>query len=146
MKFALITAVVLATTATPVLAEDWHTYSRTTARAYLADVDSIATAEGITTIRSASVPMTGEAGDLTHSEATYEFDCAAGKWRMTVTSDFEADGTHEDYPEEGAEWEAVRPNTIPDFIKQMACDRSRSRSTTFPSIQAFVQAGRPSGG
>lgn len=143
MKFTLITAVVLATAATPVLAEDWHTYSRTAARAYLADVGSIATADGVTTIRSASVPMTSPAGDLSHSEATYQFECSAGKWRMTMSSDYEADGTHEDYPEEGAEWETIRANTIPEFVKQMACDNSRSSGATFPSIQAFIEAGRP---
>lgn len=142
MKFALITAAILATTATPVLAEDWHVYSGTAARAYLADVDSIVTADGVTTIRSASVPTALPAGDLTHSEATYQFECSAGKWRMTVSSDYEADGTREDYPEESAEWESIRPNTIPEYIKRMACDNSRSTGATYPSIQAFTQARR----
>jgi hypothetical protein len=142
MKCALITAVVLATTATPVLAEDWHVYSRTATRAYLADVDSIATVDGVTTIRTASVPTTSPAGDLTHSEAVYQFECAAAKWRMTVTSEYEADGTHEEYPEEGVEWDSVRPDTVPDFVKQVACEDSRSSGTTFPSIQAFTEAGR----
>lgn len=143
MKFALTAAMVLATVATPALAEDWHTYSRTTARAYLADVGSITVVENVTTIRSASVPMALPAGDLSHSETVYQFDCAASKWRTAGASDYEADGTHEDYPEEGAEWEALRPNTIPDFIKQIACDGARSTGATFPSIQAFIAAGRP---
>jgi len=143
MKFALTAAAVLAMVATPVLAETWHTYSRTSARAYLADVDSIVTVDGVTTIRSASVPMTSPAGDLSHSETTYQFECATSKWRTAGASEYEPDGTHEDYPEEGAEWEVLRPNTVPDFIKQIACDGSRSVGTTFPSIQAFIAAGRP---
>jgi hypothetical protein len=143
MKIALTAALVLSTVATPALAEDWHTYSRTAARAYLADVDSIVTVENVTTVRSASVPMTSPAGDLSHSETTYQFDCAASKWRTAGASEYEPDGTHEDYPEEGAEWETLRPNTIPDFMKQIACDGSRSAGTTFPSIRAFIEAGRP---
>ncbi len=102
MKFMLIAAVAMATVATPVLAENWHPYSRTAARAYLSDVDSIVVAEGITTIRAASVPMTSPPGDLTHSEETYQFDCAGGKWRTAGSSEYEADGTHEEYPEEAA--------------------------------------------
>lgn len=143
MKLALMAAVALATTATPVLAETWHTYSRTAARAYLADVDSIATVDGVTTIRSASVPMTSPAGDISHSETTYQFECATGKWRTAGASEYEPDGTHEDYPEEGAEWETMRANTVPEFVKQIACDGSRSRSATFPTIRAFIEAGRP---
>jgi hypothetical protein len=143
MKYALIAAVALATMATPVLAENWHTYSGTDARAYLADVDSLVTVGGITTIRTASVPRTAPAGDLSHSEMIYQFDCPARKWRTAGASEYEPDGTHEDYPEDGAAWEALRPNTMPDFIKQIACDGSRSRSATFPSIRAFIEAGRP---
>jgi len=143
MKFMLIAAVALATTATPVLAETWHPYSRTTARAYLTDVDSIVVADGITTIRTASVPMTSPPGDLSHSQETYQFDCAGGKWRTAGATEYEADGTHEDYPEEGAAWEALRPNTNPDFLKQIACDGSRSSGATFPTIRAFIEAGRP---
>ena len=142
MKFALTAAVVLATVATPVLAEEWHIYSRTAARAYMADVGSIATVDGVTTIRSASVPLTTPAGDVSHSEETYQFQCAASKWRTAGASEFEADGTREDYPEEGAAWESMRPNTVPDFIKQVACDNSRS-SATYPTIRAFIEAGRP---
>jgi hypothetical protein len=143
MKFALIAALALATTATPVLAENWNSYSRTPARAYLVDVDSIVVADGITTVRSASVPMTTPAGDLSHSEETYQFDCAGGKWRTAGSTEHEADGTHTDYPEEGAAWEALRPNTNPDFLKQIACDGARSTATPFPSVRAFIEAGRP---
>jgi len=143
MRIMLIAAAALATTATPVLAENWQPYSRTAARAYLTDVDSVVVADGITTIRTASVPMTAPPGDLTHTEETYQFDCAAGKWRTAGSSEFEADGTHEDYPEEGAAWEPLRPNTNPDFLKQIACDGSRSSSGSFPSIRAFIEAGRP---
>jgi len=143
MRIALTVALALATAATPALAENWHTYSRTAARAYLADVDSITVVEAVTTIRSASVPMASPAGDLSHAETIYQFDCANSKWRTAGAADYEADGTHEDYPEENAEWEALRPNTVPDFIKQIACDGSRSTGATFPSIQAFIEAGRP---
>lgn len=144
MKFTLIAAAVLATAATPALAEDWHAYSRTAARAYLADVASITTVEGVTSIRAASVPMGTPAGDLSHSEETYQFECPAGKWRTAGSADYAADGSEDGaYPEEGAAWENLTSNTVPDFLKQIACDGSRSTGTTWPSIRAFVEAGRP---
>lgn len=146
MKFTLILAAVLATTAaTPALADqDWHAYSRTTLRAYLADVGSITISEGLTSIRAASVPMTSPAGDLSHSEETYQFDCSRSKWRTAGASDYAADGSEDgNYPEDGAAWEDLHSNTVPDFLKQIACDGSRSSGTTFPSIRAFIEAGRP---
>ena len=141
MKFAILAAAVLAT-ATPAMAEDWHSFSGTASRAYLADVDSIAAVGNTTAIRMASVPTAGRAGDLTRTETLYEFQCAARRWRTVGTVEYEADGTSEAYPEEGAEWEPLRANTVPDFVKQIACDGSRSTTATFPSIRAFIEAGR----
>ncbi|WP_420470359.1 surface-adhesin E family protein [Brevundimonas sp. FT23042] len=145
MKFAVLTTAALVVLATPVLAEDWHAYSRTGTRAYLADVDSIATVEGgFVAIRAASVPLAVAADDLTHGEEIYQFDCAGRKWRTAGATDFAADGSQDgDYPEEGAAWEPLRPDTVPDFLKQIACDGSRSAGTTYPSIRAFAEAGRP---
>ncbi|RZJ29678.1 MAG: hypothetical protein EON85_06445 [Brevundimonas sp.] len=144
MKYALTAAAVLVMTATPALAEDWHAYSRTGTRAYLADVDSITAAGGsAVSIRSASVPLDLPNTDFSHGEEIYQFDCAAGKWRTAGAKDFAADGSEDGaYPEENASWEPVRPNTVPDYLKQIACDGSRSDNQTFPSIRAFVEAGR----
>lgn len=145
MKFALTVAALLATAATPVLAEEWHAYSRTGTRAYLADVQSIAAAGGsVVSITAASVPLASPPGDLTHGEETYQFDCASGKWRTAGARDYAADGSLDgDYPEADAAWEDLRPNTVPDYLKQIACDGSRSEGATYPSIRAFVEAGRP---
>jgi hypothetical protein len=143
MKFVLMTAAVLAV-ATPALAEDWHPYSRTSARVYLADVDSILTTGSTTSIRAATTPLGRPATDLSHGEEVYEFDCAGSKWRTAGAKDFAADGTLDgDYPEEGAAWEPLRPNTVPDFLKQIACDGTRASGTTYPSVRAFIEAGRP---
>lgn len=143
MKIAMTIAGAVALAATPALAETWHTYSRTPTRAYLADVDSISTVDGVTSIQSASVRMSAPAGDTSHSRTVYQFQCETGKWRTAGESEYASDGTHEDYPEDGAAWETLRPDTIPDFVKQVACDGSRSTGATFPTIAAFIEAGRP---
>lgn len=145
MKFVLAATAALTMVATPALAEDWHAFSRTPNRAYLADVDSITSVPGgITSIRIASAPLNLPNTDLSHSEEIYQFDCGAGKWRTAGAKDFAADGSEDgDYPEENAAWEPVRPNTAPEFLKQIVCDGARSQGTTYPSIRAFVEAGRP---
>jgi hypothetical protein len=144
MRSMLIGVVALAVTATPVLAESWNSYSRTDTRAYLADADSIATVDGVTSIRAASAPMSAAAGDLSHTRETYQFQCAAEKWRTAGMTEYEPDGSAgETYPEEGAEWESIRPNTVPALLKQIACDGARAQGQTWPTVQAFIAAGRP---
>lgn len=144
MRSVLMGVVAAAVLATPVIAETWNPYSRTAARAYLADSDSITTVDGVTSIRAASTPMNAAAGDMSHTRETYEFRCSADKWRTAGATDYEPDGSEgESYPEEGAEWENIRPNTIPAFLKQIACDGARAEGATWPTVQAFIEAGRP---
>ncbi len=149
MKSTLFSLTVLAAAAgaaAPAFAENWNPYSRTEVRAYLADTDSITTVEGVTSIRAATTPMNAAAGDLSHTRETYQFQCAAEKWRTAGSTEYEADGSEgETYPEEGAEWESIRPRTVPEFLKQIACDGARAQGQTWPTIQAFIAAGRPRG-
>ncbi|MDQ8027885.1 MAG: hypothetical protein REJ23_04095 [Brevundimonas sp.] len=144
MKFLLLTATALMVVTTPAAAENWNPFSRSTARVYLADVDSISTSGAITTIRLASTPTGTPAGDLSHTQETYEFDCAGRKWRTAGSTEYNAAGAEDGaYPEEDGAWEPLRPSTLPDFLKQIACDGSRSTGATYPSIRAFIEAGRP---
>ena len=144
MRTFLIGVIAVAAMATPAVAETWNPYSRTAVRAYLADVDSIVAVDGVTSIRAASTAMTAAAGDLGHTRETYQFRCEAAKWRTAGATDYEADGSEgETYPEEDAPWEDIRQNTLPDYLKQIACDGSRAQGATWPSVTAFIQAGRP---
>ncbi|HYC99469.1 surface-adhesin E family protein [Brevundimonas sp.] len=125
-------------------AETWHVYSRSTNNAFMADVDSIATAGDITSIRVATTPLAGETGDLSHSIEIYQFRCAANEWRTAGVVELGPDGSEiGQYPEVDAEWQPVRRNTMPGYLKEMACDGTRATPPHWPTIQAFVEAGRP---
>ena len=144
MKMLCWGVLAVAMAATPAAAENWNPFSRTPSRAYLADVDSITTAEGITSIQSASTPMVADAGDLSHSRETYQFQCAEKKWRTAGAAEHGPDGAQLDvYPEEGAAWEEIRRGTLPDYLMQIACDGARASGQTWPTINAFIEAGRP---
>ena len=144
MKIATAAGVILLAFGGPAAAETWQAYSRSAANAFMADVDSIASEGGITSIKVATVPRAGEAGDLSHSIETYEFRCDAGRWRTVGVIELGPDGTEADrFPEEDAEWEPLRPNTMPNYLKEIACDGARALPPHWPSIQAFIEAGRP---
>lgn len=145
MKIAILASAVALVVATPAAAETWQSFSRTSSTVYLIEVDSIVAEGEVTSLRMATVPRSGEAGDYSYSVETYQFRCAGdGGWRTAGIVDFGPDGSEAGrFPEDGAEWTAVRANTVPAFLKDIACGGARSTGDPYPTIQAFVDAGRP---
>lgn len=134
---------VLALVAAPAVAEDWQKFSSSDAKAYLADVDSIAVEGGVTAIRVAVVPRTAAAGDYHHAVDQFNFRCGANQMRTVMSSDYDESGALTDtYPEPDAEWEAVVARSYPSVVKAIACDGARSSEGSWPSIIAFVDGGR----
>ena len=109
----------------------------------MADVDSIVETGDVKSVRVVTAPRRGAAGDYSHSIETYELQCAANKWRTAGMVEYGPDGAETDrYPEEGAAWEDVRPNTSPDYLEQIVCDGSRAQPPIWPTVRDFVDAGR----
>ena len=86
MKFAILLGIAALVSGGPAAAETWQAYSRSQNNAFMADADSITTVDGITAIHVATVPRAGEGGDLSHSVETYQFQCAAGRWRTASSA------------------------------------------------------------
>lgn len=145
VKYLVLSLVVLAAgAATPAAAESWHPFSRSPNNVFMADVDSIAANGDITTVRVATAPRRGAADDYSYSIETYEIQCATHKWRTAGVVEYGPDGAEADrYPEEGAAWEEVRPNTSPEFLNSIVCDGVRAQPPIWSSIKAFVDGGRP---
>ena len=144
MKLIALIGLAAFALAGPASAESWQTYSRSAHNAFLAEVDGLVSGVGLTRIRVATVPRTGEPGDLSHSIETYEFQCTARKWRTAGVIEYGPDGSEiGQYPEEDAEFEPVRPETMPGYLKEIACDGARASPPHWPTIQAFIEAGRP---
>ena len=144
MKYLILSAVVLAAAATPAAAESWHPFSRSPNNVFMADVDSIAVNGDVTSVQVATTPRTGTPGDYSYSVETYEIQCATGQWRTAGVVEYGPDGAEAGrYPEAGATWEAVRPNTSPEFLNNIVCKGSRAQPPIWPTIKEFIDAGRP---
>ena len=144
MKYLLGGLVVLGLCATQATAETWHPYSRSTGSVFMADVDSIVVEGDVTRVLVATVMRTGDAGDYSHTIETFEFQCGSNsKWRTAGMVEYGPDGAEIGrYPEEGAEWVSVRANTSPDYLEQIVCDGARAQPPIWPTVRAFVDAGR----
>ena len=143
MRIAFVMGAVALAFAGSAAAETWQTFSRSPNNAFMADVDGITTEGDITSIRVATAPRAGEAGDLSHTVETYQFRCSARQWRTAGMVELGPDGAEiGQYPEEDAAWEPLRPDTLPHYLKDIACDGARSVPPHWPTVAAFVEAGR----
>lgn len=126
---------------------DWHPFSRSGALIYLADAGLAAEAGGVTTIQVAKVPRNepGE-GQPAYRIETYEYRCASGEARSILISERDASGQETDRYDEGdAPWEAVPQEGFLRYLWTVACDGHRNAAGSWPSIQAFIAAGKPGG-
>jgi hypothetical protein len=142
MMRAILTGLAILGLATPAAAETWHAFSRSANAAYMADVDAIVADGDITRINLAIVPLRGEASDLSHTVDTYEFRCGANQWRSPVSVEYGPDGAEAgQYPDDSG-WLSARDGTVPGILKEIACDGVRANPPFWPTIRAFIEAGR----
>lgn len=143
-RAVLVSLIALGAVATSAMAEDWHIYSRSQTSIFMAEVDSIRTAGDVTSMLVGRAPRQGDAGDYSHTTEMYEFRCTPKQWRTAGQIEYGPDGAElERYPEEGAAWEPTRANSIPDQLREIACEGARANPPSWPNVKAWVDAGRP---
>lgn len=130
-------------TQTATSGEDWHVVSRSSATVYMMNVNDIQKANGITSVKLARVPASGETSDLSHSIGQVDFRCSANQSRPGEEVIYGVDGAVEDRINDGYDFDRIPANSLDAYTKALACDDERSNQH-FPSIRAFIEAGRPS--
>lgn len=126
-------------------AHDWNTVSRSATRVYMADVSTIKTIGDVTGVTMARVPLNPLAPtDRHHTLVEMEFRCAAKQSRQLAETDYDDAGVAQDRIESGEDFSDFRPEGLDAYLATVACDGNRSAAKTYPSIEAFIVAGRPS--
>ena len=141
-KSVIILSAVLGLVASPALAESWNVISRSSATAFMVDVDSIAQADGVTSARLARVPTKGAADDLSHSVGVISFRCAASQSKSGEEVYYGPDGAEQERIDDGYDFELVARNSLDAYVQEIVCGGQRAASA-FPTIRAFIEAGRP---
>ena len=123
-------------------AQDWHPFSRSTARIYMADMKSIVVEGDVQRVTLAILPLQGAAGDYTHNEEVVEFRCGAQQSRSTTSIEYGASGAEEARYNDASTWDAYTPNGRDGFLAGLVCDGNRANPPTWPSVKAWIDAGR----
>ena len=141
-KSIIVLSSILGLAASPALAENWNVVSRSSATAFMVDVDSIAQAGGVTSARLARVPAKGGPTDLSHSIGTISFRCAANQSKAGEEVYYGPDGAEQERIDDGYDFEPIVRNSLDSYVKEIVCEDKRG-TAAFPTIRAFIEAGRP---
>lgn len=123
-------------------AESWAAFSRSDATVYMLDIDALTPVDGVVTTRMARVHARGDAADLSHETEEVMVRCSDGQSRSGATVAYGADGAETDRYSEDTPWEATPAGGVYGAIKSFACEDLRPQAARFPTIQAFIAAGR----
>lgn len=137
-----IAAAVLGLAAAPAAAENWHVISRSSATVFMLDVDSITESSNVRTGTLARVPASGPADDLSYSAGEVSIRCSANQSKPGVEIIYGPDGAEQERIDDGYDFDTIARNSLDSYVKEMICDGQQS-DQTFPSIRAFIEAGRP---
>ena len=137
---------VLGGTAEPVqeaTGPEWWAFSRAEAKHYLIDVNSVVRAGDELTVMVARVPKDTPAGDYSHTVDQFGIRCNGRQSHVATSSDAFADGVPEEPYDTEEPWESIAPDSFDDAIREISCDNMRPEPPSYPSVKAYIDAGRP---
>lgn len=138
-----LSGLVMVAGAGAVSGQEWQTISRNDERVYLVDVGNMSQIDDVTVIMVARVSRKpASATNYSYTADEYSYRCRTNEVRPGASIEYGEDGTETNRFEDGGEWESVRPDTLDAFVKQVACDGDRANPPFWPSIRAFMEAGR----
>lgn len=123
-------------------AQDWHPFSRSAVRIYMAEMKGMTTQGDVRRVTLAVLPVQGAAGDYSHNEEVVEFRCATKQSRSVASMEFGPDGALTDRYDDASDWDTYSPNGRDGFLSGLVCDGNVANPPTWPSIRAWVDGGR----
>lgn len=136
-------AAVAQDSATAAQAAEWQIFSRSSRTAYLVDSSTLALVGDTTSVRTARAPFAPGRDDAAWSIEEIEFRCAAGQYRIVSIADFNADGSPAGPSETVDEaFDGVVETGLSGYLKGVVCDGQRASPPYYPTIQAWIAAGR----
>ena len=125
--------------------QDWNAVSRSATRVYMGDVSSIKANGDVTAVDLARVPLNSASPTArNYTQVAMEFRCGDKQSRAFSETDHDEAGAALDPVETGETFSPYEANTLDAYVAAVVCEGARAEPPTYPSISAFIDAGRPS--
>lgn len=138
-KYLIVGAAALAI-ATPAAAERWAQFSANDQTIYFVDLDTLTPVDGIVSAHMGRAPAKGDASDLSYDTEVVLMRCADGQSKPGEIVTYGPDGAETDRYTDDGPWGPS--GGVYESIKRIACENALPASTPFPTIAAFITAGR----
>lgn len=122
---------------------EWWAFSRAPRKHYLIDVNSVEKTGDELTVMIARVPTDTAAGDYSHTVDRFGIRCSARQSHVVSSSEAFEDGVPGETFDTDEAWEAIQRNSFDDAIREISCDNMRPQPPSYPSVKAYIDAGRP---
>ncbi len=127
----------------PAAAAAWGVFSRSDTRRYLINASSVLRNGDTAEVFVARVPAEAGAGDYTHTLDQFEVRCRGRQIHVLATTDVSADGQADEPYATDEPWETINPRSFDSAIYEIACEDSQAQPPHYPSVMAYIDAGRP---
>lgn len=121
----------------------WRVFSESDAMLYLADMSSVVTDGENSSVTIARVRKTKPAGDFSHTVDAFAVRCEANETRAVTSTEVFEDGVESETYDTDEPWTPVEPRTFDHAVRDIACGVMEPGRDPFPSVKAYIEAGRP---
>lgn len=121
----------------------WRAFSRGASSLYLIDPASVSRDGGETHISVARVPAVAPPGDYSHIVDGFAILCDADQSRVKASAEAYEDGELGEAVPADEPWGDIRAGSFDEGVQQIACGDASPVAAPFPSIRAYIDAGRP---
>ncbi|MFC5345044.1 hypothetical protein ACETK8_03440 [Brevundimonas staleyi] len=122
---------------------EWWAFSRGAQRNYLIDVNSVVKTGDELTVMVARVPKDTAAGDYSYTLDQFGIRCRARQSHVVTSADALEDGVPGEAFVTDEPWEAIARDSFDDAIREITCDDMRPSPPAYPTVKAYIDAGRP---
>ncbi len=127
----------------PAGAAQWQAFSRSASATFLIDTASVRTEGDTISVKIARVALASPPGDYSHTVDDFAVRCDADQSHLVASTEAYEDGElTETFPVDEP-WAEIRPGSFDEGIQRIGCGVAIPTGAPFPSVRAYIDAGRP---
>jgi hypothetical protein len=121
----------------------WRAFSRSTTSVYLINIGEVVTEGDEVRVKIARINLATPAGDYSHVIDEFAIRCGAGESHLITTTEAYEDGEPADSFPADEPWSRIQAGSFDDGLKRISCGEATPNGDPFPSLRAYIDAGRP---
>lgn len=121
----------------------WAQFSQSASSNFLINGGEIETVGDEVRVTVARVPKAGDPADYSHVIDVFAVRCDAGQSHLVSSAEAYEDGEVTEAFDADEPWADIQEGSFDAALREIGCGRARASGDSFPSVKAYIDAGRP---